>query len=142
MASSNGYNTGGLRSDARQWLIYDDEALGALIRGLEAFAMHMAAGPLLRHRVAAVRGMAMLMRRVANHRIAEMQKADGAQRVVVRNLTLIFEWLGYQQQGILLPAPTDALDEIHATSTRLDSRAHSAGVGSPVGTHRRAVRGD
>ena len=138
----NGYNTGGLRSDARQFLIYDDEALGALMRGLEAFGMYLAAGPLLRHRVAAVRGMAHFMRRVANHRIAEMEKADGAQRVVVRNLTLIFEWLGYQQRGDDLPPPVDALSEIWATATRLNSRAMNAGVGDPVGVHRIAVRGD
>lgn len=131
----------GLRSDARQWLIYDDETLGALMRGLEAYALHICGGPLTRHRHIAVRGIGNLMRKVASHRIAEMRANDGAQAVVIAHLERIFTWVAVGQEGRLAPAPTEALDEIYAAVFRLDSRAQSAGVSGP-GVHRQAVRGD
>lgn len=138
----SGFNTGGLRSDARQWLIYGDEELGALMRGLEAYALHICGGPLTRHRHIAVRMIGTLMRRVASHRIEEMKTNDGAQRVVVEHLEKIFTWISAGQSGRLAPEPTEALDEIYAAAFRLDSRAANAGVGASVGVHRIAVRGD
>lgn len=141
-AGKNGYSTNGLRSDSRQWLIYDDESLGALIRGLEAYALHVCAGPMVRHRNIAVRGVGTLMQRVANTRIDEMRKAGGAQQVVVGHLEKIFRWLASEQAGrIHLPEPVDELDEIYAAAFRLDSRARTAGFRGP-GVHREAVRGD
>lgn len=138
----NGYSTTGLRSDARQWLIYQDEALGALMRGVEAYALHICGGPLTRHRHIAVRMIGTLMRRVASHRIEEMKRNDGAQRVVIGHLEKIFTWIGSEQPGkVARPEPTGALDEIYAAAFRLDSRARSAGVSGP-GVHRQAVRGD
>lgn len=131
----------GLRSDSRQWLIYDDEVLGAVMRALEAFALHIAGGPLSRHRRVEVRAVGHLMRRVAESRIVEMERADGAQRVAVHHLRAIFDWLGAEQRGLVLPPPAVELDEIHAAVFRLDSRAQSAGIGGP-GVHRAAVRGD
>lgn len=139
---NDGYSTTGLRSDSRQWLIYDDEALGALMRGVEAYALHICGGPLQKHRHIAVRMIGTLMRRVASHRIAEMKQNDGAQRVVISHLERIFTWLGSEQPGkVARPEPTEALDEIYAAAYRLDSRARSAGVQGP-GVHRVAVRGD
>lgn len=135
------YSTAGLRSDVRQWTIYDDEALGALMRGLEAYALHICGGPLTRHRHIAVRMIGTLMRRVASHRIEEMKTNDGAQRVVIGHLEKIFTWIAAGQSGRLAPEPTEALDEIYAAAFRLDSRARSAGVRGP-GVHRVAVRGD
>lgn len=131
----------GLRTDERQWLIYDEETLGAVMRGLEALALHIAGGPLSRHPLQPVRAIGHFMRRVGEARFAEMHKNDGAQRVVASHLQTIFTWLGRQQRGLATPPPTEALDEIYAAVFRLDSRAQSAGVvGS--GVHRSAVRGD
>lgn len=131
----------GLRTDERQWLIYDDEALGAVMRGLEAFALHAAGGPLTRHPHQAIRAIGYFMQRVSSARVEEMRRNDGAQRVVVEHLEQIFQWLGRQQRGLLTPDPTQALDELYAAVFRLDSRAQSAGVVGP-GVHRVAVRGD
>lgn len=131
----------GLRSDSRQWLIYDDETMGALMRGLEAYALHIVGGPMTRHQNIAVRGIGTLMRRTAAHRIEEMKRNDGAQRVMISHLEKVFDWLGKTQSGLALPTP-DELDEVYAVAFNLDSRAQSAGVGTPLGTHRVAVRGD
>ncbi len=130
----------GLRTDERQWLIYDNETLGAVMRGLEAFALHLAGGPLTKHRVDGVRAIGHFMQRVASARLAEMEKNDGAQRVVVNHLRRMFTWLGREQSGLATPAPPE-LDELYAAVFRLDSRAQSAGVVGP-GVHRIAVRGD
>lgn len=131
----------GLRTDERQWLIYDEEVLGAVMRGLEAFALHLAGGPLTRHRVGAVRAIGHFMRKVSDARLREMEKNGSAQEVVVEHIRRIFIWLGQEQNsGLALPEP-EGLDEIHAAVVRLDSRAKSAGVVGP-GVHRLAVRGD
>ncbi len=131
----------GLRTDERQWLIYDDESLGATMRGLEAIALSVCGGALARHRVQQVRAIGHFMRRVADTRFAEMERNDGAQQVVARHLRTIFRWLELDQRGLATPPPTAALDEIHAATFRLDSRAQSAGVVGP-GVHRVAARGD
>lgn len=130
----------GLRTDERQWLIYDDEVLGAVMRGMEAMALHLAGGPLTKHPSQPVRAIGHFMQRVAAARLAEMGKNDGAQAVTVHHLRTVFQWLGYQQRGLALPEPPE-LDELYASVFRLDSRAQSAGVVGP-GVHRTAVRGD
>ena len=132
----------GLRTDERQWLIYDDEVVGAVVRGLEALALHVAGGPLARHSHIGVRAIGSFMRRISERRFLEMERNDGAQRIVAQHLRRIFEWIGSEQPGrVALPPPTDALDEIYGAITYADSRAVSAGVVGP-GVHRVAVRGD
>lgn len=130
----------GLRTDERQWLIYDEEALGAVMRGLEAFYMFIASGPLARDPDDAIRAIAHFGRRVAQSRIEEMKKNDGAQREMAHNLEVMFKWIGMRQKGMALPRPKE-VDDIYAAVFRLDSRAQSAGVVGP-GVHRIAVRGD
>lgn len=132
----------GLRTDERQWLIYDDETLGAVMRGLEAIALSIVGRSLQRNRVEAVRAIGHFMGRVADARFAEMERNDGAQQVAARHLRTIFGWLSRQQAtGLDLPAPQAELDQVYASVFRLDSRAQSAGVVGP-GVHRQAVRGD
>ena len=38
----DGYSTAGLRDDARQWLIYQDPQMGAVMRAIEIAALSMA----------------------------------------------------------------------------------------------------
>ena len=136
----------GLKDDARQWLQYDDEGLGAVMRGLEAMALQMVGQSLVNSpaaRIDAVRAMGYFMQKVASHRLASMMKVGGAQGQVVSHLAKIMNWLSRSYYGAspALP-PQDELDEIYAYVFRLDSRANGAGVGEPLGTHRIAVRGD
>lgn len=133
--------TQGLRSDFRQWLIYDDESTGAVMRGLEAFAMHIVGGSLQQNQNIALRGIGTLMKRTATTRMAEMKSNGGAQEVVASHLTDIFTWLSRTSKGIHTPPPEDQIDEIYAVAFRLDSRIRAAGTAGP-GAHRAAARGD
>ena len=128
-----------LRTDERQWLIYDDESLGAVMRGLEAWALKIAAQLLMPNRVDGLRGVGHFMDRVADARLRHMKKNGGAQEVVADWILLISRWAA--GKSLETPEVTRALDEIYAATTRLDSRAMSAGIVGP-GTHRIAVRGD
>ena len=145
MGNGNGYNTSGLRSDARQFLIYDDETLGALMRGLEAWALQIA-GRKLRgyrrggHKLRPVNAMGSLMARVADARITEMVRAGGAQAVVADWLMVVSRYIA-DGQAVWTPDVDRAFSELHGLVARLDSRATGAGIVGP-GVHRVAVRGD
>lgn len=134
----------GLRTDERQWLIYSEEVMGAVMRGLEAWAL-MIAGTRLRQghrgsdRVAAMNAIGKFMQKVADQRIVEMQRNGGAQEQVAEWIFLVSKWAAGKT-----PWTADigrALDEIHATIHHNDSRVNSAGISGP-GVHRIAVRGD
>ena len=126
----------GLRSDLRQWLIYDDETLGAVARALEVAALAMAGQTLMRRPEAPVRLLGKVMVRIASTRTNEMLRNDGAQRVAIGHTSKVLNWLAGKASF-----PADELDELHAAAFRLDSRAQSAGVQGP-GTVREAIRGD
>lgn len=138
-SNGNGHSTTGLRTDGRQWLIYGDESMGALIRGLEAMALQMA-GQTLRHTpLLALRGLGTLMVRVSAARLAEMYRNDGAQRVVVEHLRKVMAAMAGHTTWT--DDAQTALDELHAINTHTDSRAAAAGVYGP-GTVRQGIRGD
>ena len=128
-----------LRTDDRQWLIHDDEPLGAVMRGVEAWALAIAANLLKNHKTEQLRGIGNFMGRVADSRLSGMKRNGGAQEVVADWILLISKWAA--EKSLLTPEVARALDEIHASVYRLDSRARSAGVVGP-GVHRQAVRGD
>jgi len=134
----------GLRTDERQFLIYDEEVLGAVVRGLEAWAL-MIAGTRLRKghrgadRVRAMNAIGKFMIKVADQRIVEMQRNGGAQEQVAEWIFLISKWAAGKT-----PWTTDvdtALQEIYGTIAYNDSRVNGAGSQGP-GVHRIAVRGD
>ena len=134
------FDTGGLRSDDRQWLIYDDEALGAVMRGLEAWALAVCGNMLENHHHDPLRGIGSFMKKVANQRLVLMKRTGGAQEATADWVLLISKWAADKT-----PWTSDverALDEFHAAVYRLDSRVNGAGVVAPVGVHRQAVRGD
>lgn len=129
----------GLRTDERQWLIYGEEEIGALVRGLEAMALQMAGRVLAKNRIDGVRGIGNFMLRIADVRLREMLRNDGVQKVVVQHLEKIMAVLS--GKGIWEPAASRALDELYALTVHTDSRAMDAGIVGP-GTIREAVRGD
>ena len=135
----NGYSTTGLRTDERQWLIYGDEQVGALIRGLEAMALTMTGQTLRNTQLMPLRGLGTLMCRVADARFEAMYRNDGAQRVVVDHLRKVMAAMAGWTHWT--PDALNALDELHATQTHTDSRAAGAGVLGP-GHVRQTVRGD
>ncbi len=134
----------GLRTDERQFLIYDDEVMGAVVRGLEAWAL-MIAGTRLRKgqrgvdRVRAMNAIGKFMIKIADQRIIEMHRNGGAQEQVAEWIFIISKWAAGKS-----PWTTDvdrALQEIYGTIAHTDSRVNSAGTQGP-GVHRIAVRGD
>lgn len=129
----------GLRTDERQWLIYDDESLGAVMRGLEAWSLAVAGNLLKADQTDELRGMGNFMDRVAGARLSEMKANGGAQEVVADWMLLISKYAAGKTP--LTPDIQRALDELHAAVYRLDSRANGAGLTGP-GVHRLAVRGD
>ena len=130
-----------LRTDERQWLIYEagDGKVGALIRGLEAMALQMAGQTLAKHPVDGARAIGHFMLRVSEARLRSMLKHGGAQAVVVKELSLVMNWLA--QRTPWSPDVKRALDELYALVVHVDSRARSAGIVGP-GHIREAVRGD
>lgn len=131
-----------LNTDERQWLIYDDEVLGAYMRGLETWALMVLSSKLRntgpdRHR--ALNGIGSFAAKVANQRINEMKRNGGAQEAVADWILLVSKWAAGKS-----PYTVDiqrGLDEFHAVSSRIDSRVNGAGILGP-GVHRQAVRGD
>lgn len=133
------YPTSGLRTDERQWLIYDDESIGALTRGLEAWALAIASNLLEENRIAGLRGIGSLMSRIADQRLVTMKRNGGAQEVVADWILLVSAAAAGKTPWT--PDVDMAIDELHAVGYRLDSRGSSAGILGP-GVHRAAIRGD
>lgn len=131
-----------LRTDERQWLIYDDEVLGAYMRGLEAWALKVFSERLKQvgpDRLRPLNGIATFAGRVADQRITEMKRNGGAQEAVADWVLLVSKWAAGKTP--LTPDVQRGLDEFHSVATRIDSRVMGAGVHGP-GVHRIAVRGD
>jgi len=139
LPGKDGYATNGLRSDPRQWLIYDEETQGAMVRGLEAMAMQMVGQTLIRNKDIKVRAMGFTMLNLADARIRAAMKQQGSVRdTVMRHLAKIMGWLSSRGRA---EYPAVELDEIHAVLYQLDHRARSAGITGP-GFLRDQVRGD
>lgn len=129
----------GLRTDERQWLIYDDEVLGAVARGVEAWALAIAANLLRPNSEEGLRGVGHFMGRVADARLTEMKRNGGAQEVTADWILLVSAWAAGKIPWT--PDVARALDELHAAVYRLDSRGQGTGTTGP-GVHRAAIRGD
>jgi len=131
-----------LRTDERQWLIYDDEIRGAYMRGLEAWALMVFSQRLAqtgpdRHR--ALNGIAMFAGKVANQRLVEMKRNGGAQEAVADWILLVSKWTAGKTP--MTPDISRGIDEFHSIAFGLDSRVNGAGMSGP-GVHRQAIRGD
>ena len=134
----------GLRTDERQFLIYDEEVMGAVMRGLEAWAL-MIAGTRLRKghrgadRIKAMNAIGAFMQKVADQRITEMKRNGGAQEQVADWVLLISKWIAGKTP--YTPDVARALNEFYGTIFHTNSRGDGAGMTGP-GTHRQAIRGD
>lgn len=136
------FSVGGLRTDERQWLIYGDEQMGAVIRGLEAWAL-MLLGTKLRNtgpdRIKALNGIGAFCQKVADERLVEMKHNGGAQEAAADWILLVSKWAAGKT-----PFTRDiarAVDELHAVATHNDSRGSNAGMNGG-GVHRQTIRGD
>ena len=131
-----------LRLDTRQQMIYGGREMGAVIRGLEAWAL-MVLGTKLRNRGPnrnkALNGIGAFCQKVADQRLVEMKRNGGAQEVVADWILIISKWAAGKSP--LTPDVARAMDEIYWTVFKIDSRVNNAGVRGP-GIHRQAVRGD
>jgi len=129
----------GLRTDERSFMIYDEEVLGAVTRGLESYALSVTGQKMARHPDPEFRGVGSMMLRIGEQRGHEMLKNDGAQKVTMEILTLMGAHLaGIGHDEIRCAA---GMNELWGAVYYLDRRVSSAGIAGP-GVHREAVRGD
>ena len=138
LPGKDGFSTKGLRDDPRQWLIYDEETQGAMMRGLEVMALQMVGQTLRRNKESKVRAIGYLMLNVADARIRSAEPGSKREQVI-RHLALVMGWLS--RRGPMDIATAEALDEIHATIYQMDHRFRSAGIRGG-GKLRDMVRGD
>lgn len=131
-----------LRTDFRQWLIYDEPSCRAALRVTETLAM-MIAGPVLAAKDdVELRAMGNVMLKFAE---AHMKACTGqikdyepepAERAAMEDLLMVIPYLGGETRK-----PNQALDELHGALFHLDSRLNGMGV-SGGGVFREMVRGD
>ncbi len=129
-----------LRTDDRSFLIYDEEVLGAVARGLESYAQSVTGQKMSRHPDPRIRGIGNMMLRIGEQRGHDMVMGDNeAQKTTMNWLLLMGAYLaGVPHDEI---KREQALEELWGTVIYLDSRVMKAGIAGP-GIHRIAVRGD
>lgn len=125
----------GLRTDSRQWLIYDDDTLGAVVRMSEAACLSIVGQRLARHPDIELRALGNLWMRMGEQRTMSHILDDSQLGEAARAMT---EAMRYAFNGGPKPA---VLDELHAAAYRIDDKATGAGVVGP-GVVRELVRGD
>lgn len=136
----NGTRT--LRRDFRQWLIYDEPSVGAVVRALEVVALGMVGRRFAQHQNISVRALGNVMARLAEARLRcalGLVKDVGTtpeRRLAMEWAMQVAEWAN--NGGV---EPVGALDELHAAVFHLDSRLNSAGLAGP-GWIRDLGRGD
>lgn len=133
-----------LRLDERQQMIYNDPAQGAVVRGMEAWALKVL-GTRLRDssagRIKALNGLGAWCQRTADGRLRGMQKAGGAHAVVADWILIVSKYAAHSRTQPMTPDVARALDELYQTAFYIDHRVGAAGTEGP-GVHRAAVRGD
>jgi len=130
-----------IRTDERQWLIYDEETVRAVQGAVEIFLMGLGGTILMAHEEIRMRAIGNVGIRVSETRLQvwegtlkDTETTELRERLAgyVRE---IISWLGSQTDE----KPEQALDEIHAAIVWLDRRANAAGVVGP-GWYRDAIR--
>lgn len=118
-----------LKLDSRQHMIYNEPAMGAVIRGLEVWAL-MVLGTKLRNRGPnrnkALNGIGAFCQKVAQQRIVEMKRNGGAQEVMADWVLLVSKWAAGKSP--LTPDVDRALKEIYWTVFKVDSVGTGAGM--------------
>jgi len=131
-----------LRTDERQHLIYDEEVIGATVRGFEAWAL-MYLGAKLRNsgpdRIRSLNAIGAYMQKIARQRLVEMKRNGGAQEAVADWILIVSKWAAGKTP--LTPDVARALDEFMGVARYTDSRGSGAGMSGP-GVVRQAIRGD
>jgi len=136
--NGNGYSTAGLRDDPRQWLIYQDEQQGAVMRALETAALQIVGQALAKNADPQVRPIGNVMLKVADARLRGGFNAGGYRQRALEYLAKITNWISAPNS---MPRPDVALDELHAVLYQLDHRMNSAGING-TGFLREIIRGD
>jgi len=121
-----------LRTDLRQWLIYDDEAAYATADAIDTLAYRLAGSMLARHQDIEMRAIGNYLLRVADARerrmLGEMEGHESTEieQAAIHHVGVILKWLG--EGG---DRPEESLDELHAVVFAIDSKVQSAGATGP-----------
>lgn len=118
-----------LRTDERQWLIYDEPAVVAASRALELICLTVAGQWLAEHEDISLRGLGNLALKIADTRtrygfgfMKNSTPTDEEQAATAHALEIIGYLAGDRDR------PVVAEDELHAAAVWLNTRLKEAGV--------------
>lgn len=126
-----------LRTDLRQWLIYDDDAAYATADALDALAYRFTGAALSQHEDIELRAVGNFMLKVAEVREKRLSGED-ATKIELAAITHIAAILQYMVGG---PKPEEALSEVQAVVFAIDSKVNASGTRS-TSAMAGLVRGD
>ena len=127
-----------LRTDPRQWLIYQEENVKAGMEAIEVMALTITGTLLARGEEVEMRAIGNIMMRWADARQRTLsdEEASDLERTAVSHITDILDWMGGQGDE-----PNDALSELHAVAFAFDSQLQGAGIDGE-GWYRVLARGE
>jgi len=118
----------GVRTDRRQWLIYDRLGVTATVRALEVLALGIVGRSFESHPVMAVRALGNAMSKIADARTRHMlglikgEDTTDQARAAVETIVQLSGWLAGER-----PEP-EGLDDLYGAVFWFDSRLNGAGL--------------
>ena len=127
-----------LRTDPRQWLIYQEDNVTAGMEAIEIMALTVTGTLLANRPEVEMRAIGNIMMRWADARQRTMsgEEASDLKQAAVSHATDILDWMGGQGD-----TPDDALSELHAVAFAFDSQLQGAGIDGE-GWYRVLARGE
>lgn len=131
-----------IREDEKQWLIYQEGQVTAVVEAVETMLVALGAASIMDHSDVALRAIGHFGERLAETRMARMAgqlgdlEASDIQKQLVQHLLDIAAFLAGGEEA---ERPEMALDDIHAAVVWVDKRAKEAGVVGP-GWYREIIR--
>jgi len=127
-----------LRTDERQWLIYQEEPVTAGMEAIEIIALTVTGNLLADNEHVEMRAVGNVMLRWADARQRTLNGEDAtdAEHTAIEFATEILDWMGGQGER-----PAIALEQLHAIAFSFDSTLQGAGIDGP-GWYRELARGE
>lgn len=129
-----------LRTDERQWLIYQEPSVVSAVRAVELVCMLLVGPGLAAHPEIEMRALGNAVERIADARLRYMlglikkSQPSDEERVAGRHAATIYAWLNGGSK------PEQASDELWAAVYYLDSYVKGAGI-EGAGWQRELVKG-
>jgi len=127
-----------LRTDSRQWLIYQEDNVVAGMSAVEVIALTVTGTLLANRPEVEMRAIGNIMTRWADARQRTMtdEEASDLEQAAIADATDILDWMGGQGDE-----PDAALSELHAVAFAFDQKLQAAGI-TGEGWYRTLARGE